>query len=108
MFQQGEVDVLGVVENMSYFVCGHCGTHADICSRGGGARMAHQFGVPFLGEIPIEPEVRAGGDTGSPVATGGPDSEKAKPFFAVARQVAARLSVINLSEDTAPFVTIRD
>jgi ATP-binding protein involved in chromosome partitioning len=108
MFQQVKVDILGIVENMSYFVCGHCGTHADIFSRGGGARMAAQFGVPFLGEIPIEPEVRAGGDTGSPVATRGPDSPQAKPFFTIAQQVAARLSVINLSEDQGPLVTIRD
>jgi ATP-binding protein involved in chromosome partitioning len=108
MFQQVKVDVLGIVENMSYFVCAHCGTTADIFSRGGGQRMAEQFGVPFLGEIPIEPEVRAGGDSGSPVATGGPDAPQAKPFFAVAQQVAARLSVLNLSENTGPLVTIRD
>jgi ATP-binding protein involved in chromosome partitioning len=108
MFQQVKVDVLGIVENMSYFVCGHCGTTADIFSRGGGRRMAAQFSVPFLGEIPIEPEVRAGGDSGSPVAAGGPDSPHAKPFYAVAQQVAARLSVLNLSENQGPLVTIRD
>jgi ATP-binding protein involved in chromosome partitioning len=108
MFQQVKVDVLGIVENMSYFVCGHCGQTADIFSRGGGQRMAAQFGVPFLGEIPIEPEVRAGGDSGSPVATGGPDSPHAKPFYAIAQQVAARLSVLNLSENQGPLVTIRD
>src|SRR5271156_5846002 len=55
MFQQVRVPILGLVENMSYFVCGHCGTHADIFSRGGGQKMAQQFGVPFLGEIPLDP-----------------------------------------------------
>ncbi|SRR5579871_546721 len=108
MFQQVKVDVLGIVENMSYFVCGHCGEIADIFSRGGGQRMAAQFGVPFLGEIPIEPEVRAGGDTGSPVATGGPDAPKAQPFFAIARQVIERLNALNTADNSGPVVTIRD
>src|SRR5205085_2879531 len=99
MFQQVKVEVLGVVENMSYFVCGHCGETADIFSRGGGRKMAAQFGVPFLGEVPIEPEVRAGGDSGSPVATGGPDAPKAKPFFSIAAQVVTN---INALADTGP------
>ena len=105
MFQQVKVEVIGVVENMSYFVCGHCGTHADIFSRGGGQKMAQQFGVPFLGEIPIEPEVRAGGDSGSPVAAGGPDSTKAKPFFAIAEKVALAMTK---TQETGPSVIIRD
>src|ERR1022692_2957352 len=106
MFQQVKVEVLGVVENMSYFVCGHCGTHADIFSRGGGQKMARQFSIPFLGEIPIEPEVRAGGDSGSPVAAGGPDSAKAKPFFAIAEKVVARMLVMSREQETGPSVTI--
>ncbi len=109
MFQQVKVDVLGVVENMSYFVCPHCGERADIFSHGGGERMAQQFGVPFLGHIPLDPEVRVGGDSGSPVCIRGPESPQAKAFYDAARQAAARVSVMNLQEGSGgPLVTIRD
>ncbi|MEN8006071.1 MAG: Mrp/NBP35 family ATP-binding protein [Candidatus Krumholzibacteriota bacterium] len=69
MFKETEVPVLGIVENMSYFECPETGKKYDIFGQGGGARVASQFGLPLLGEIPIDPIIREGGDTGKPAAT---------------------------------------
>jgi ATP-binding protein involved in chromosome partitioning len=102
MFRQVNVEILGVVENMSYFACPHCAGRIDVFGHGEGARMAQTFGVPFLGEIEIDPQIRIGGDTGKPVASLG---EGAKSIYAMARNVAARLSVVNLSAAT-PVVQI--
>ena len=105
MFRQVHVDVLGVVENMSYFGCPHCGGKIDVFGHGEGERMAKEFGVPFLGEIEIDPKIRIGGDSGKPVASLGEDAPEAKSIYAMARQVAARISVVNLSS-AAPTVQI--
>ena len=88
MFHQVNVPMLGIVENMSHFTCPHCHEVIDIFSKGGAERTASQFSVPFLGSIELDPEIRAGGDTGLPITLGGPESEKAKQFYAVARLVA--------------------
>ena len=88
MFHQVNVPVLGIVENMSHFTCPHCHEVIDIFSKGGAERTAKQFSVPFLGSVELDPDIRAGGDTGLPIALGGAESEKAKQFFTVARLVA--------------------
>ncbi|MGH9572766.1 MAG: Mrp/NBP35 family ATP-binding protein, partial [Candidatus Acidiferrales bacterium] len=85
MFKQVNVDILGVVENMSYFSCPHCNGRIDVFGHGEGAHMAKNFGVPFLGEIEIDPQIRIGGDTGKPVASLGEDAPGGKSIFAVAR-----------------------
>lgn len=96
MFRQLKVDVVGIVENMSYFVCPHCKHEVDIFSRGGGERTAQQFGVPFLGAIGLDPSVRAGGDQGQPVALAGEGSSpSAKSFFELARHADARVAEQN-------------
>jgi ATP-binding protein involved in chromosome partitioning len=105
MFKQVNVEILGVVENMSYFACPHCQGRIDVFGHGEGQRMAQQFGVPFLGEIEIDPQIRIGGDTGKPVAALGEDAPGAKSMYAMARNVAARVSVVNLSAP-APVVEI--
>ncbi len=87
MFQKVNVPLLGIIENMSYFVCGHCGHRTDIFSHGGGERAAEKLGVPFLGGIPIDPEICEGGDIGRPIAVANPDSPQARAF----RQIAAKL-----------------
>jgi ATP-binding protein involved in chromosome partitioning len=97
MFQQLQVPVLGVVENMSYFVCPHCGERTDIFSHGGGKRVAEQMGVPFLGGVPIDARIRSGGDEGKPIVVLAPDSPAAQVFFDVADKVAAAISVHNLA-----------
>jgi len=105
MFRQVNVEILGVVENMSYFACPHCNGRIDVFGHGEGERMAQLFRVPFLGEIEIDPQIRIGGDTGKPVASLGEDAPGAKSMYAMVRNVAARVSVINLSS-TGPVVQI--
>ena len=105
MFRQVKVEILGVVENMSYFLCPHCGERTEIFSYGEGKNTADKFQVAFLGEIPLNSSVRLHGDTGKPVVTLGEDAPEAAPFFALARQVAAAVSVAALRE-TAPLVQI--
>ena len=90
MFAQVNVEVLGIVENMSHFTCPHCSQIIDIFSKGGAERTAAQFNVPFLGSIELVPAIREGGDRGMPVALAGPDSELAAEFYAVARKVTER------------------
>ena len=105
MFRQVNVEILGVVENMSYFNCPHCSGRIDVFGHGEGQHMAKNFGVPFLGEIEIDPQIRIGGDTGKPVASLGEDSPGGKSVYAVARNVIARLEIVNASAG-APVVQI--
>ena len=105
MFRQVNVEILGVVENMSYFNCPHCNGRIDVFGHGEGQHMAKNFGVPFLGEIEIDPQIRIGGDTGKPVASLGEDAPGSKSVYAVARNVIARLEVVNASAG-APVVQI--
>ncbi len=97
MFRQMKVDLVGVVENMSFFTCPHCNHEIDIFSRGGAEKMAQQFGVPFLGSIELDPEVRKSGDGGKPVVLEGEDSPHAKSLFAFARKVQGRVEEIRAS-----------
>jgi ATP-binding protein involved in chromosome partitioning len=96
MFRQLNIPVLGVIENMSYFVCGHCQERTFIFGNGGGRRMAEEMQIPFLGEVPIDTRVRSGGDEGMPIVSAAPDAPAAQAFMAVARQVAAQVSIQNL------------
>jgi ATP-binding protein involved in chromosome partitioning len=105
MFRQVNVEILGVVENMSYFNCPHCNGRIDVFGHGEGQHMAKSFGVPFLGEIEIDPQIRIGGDTGKPVASFGEDAPGSKSIYAVARNLVARLEVVNQSAG-APVVQI--
>jgi ATP-binding protein involved in chromosome partitioning len=97
MFQKLEVPVLGVVENMSYFLCPHCSERTDIFAHGGAAKMAEKYGVPFLAEIPLDVAIRIGGDSGKPVMATHPDSPYAQPFKKLAQAVAAQVSVLNVN-----------
>jgi len=91
MFRKVGVPILGVVENMSFFCCPHCGTRTDVFSHGGGRREAERLGAPFLGEVPLDGAVREGGDRGEPVVASQPDSPLAASFFAIADNVLAGL-----------------
>lgn len=95
MFKKVEIPVLGVVENMSYYVCPACGHHDEIFSRGGGKALAAELKAPFLGEIPLQARVRYGGDAGRPVVVGAPDSEEAKTFMRIAATVAGEIAKLN-------------
>jgi ATP-binding protein involved in chromosome partitioning len=87
MFRGVKVEVFGVVENMSHFLCPHCQHEIDIFSKGGVERTARQFGVPYLGAVELDPDIRKGGDTGLPAVLGGEASPHAKSFFEFARKV---------------------
>ncbi len=94
MFKKLNVPVLGIVENMSTFVCPHCGDPTDLFGHGGAQAAAVRYGVPFLGEIPLHLSIREGGDSGRPVVAEAPDSPQAQAFMQVARNIAAQVSVV--------------
>lgn len=102
MFQKVNVPILGVVENMSYFVSAS-GERENIFDNGGGQRVADQFKVPFLGEIPIYTKIRVGSDSGRPIVDSEPTSDPAKIFITIARNLAAQVSINNLSVQSAPI-----
>jgi ATP-binding protein involved in chromosome partitioning len=102
MFQQLRVPVLGVIENMSGFVCPHCGGLTDIFSRGGGRKLAQDRELPFLGEIPLHLAVRLGGGEGQPLVLAQPESAQAKIFEQVASTLAGQVSQVNFQTAEAP------
>ena len=92
MLQQVKVNVLGLVENMSYFVCPSCGDRSEIFDHGGGEKTSLQFKVPFLGAIPLETNIRKSGDKGIPIVVEAPESPAAEAFREIARKLAAEIS----------------
>jgi ATP-binding protein involved in chromosome partitioning len=93
MYQKLNVPTLGLVENMSHFVCPGCGVESDIFGKGGGQRLAEELSLPFLGRVPIYEPIRVGGDTGVPITIGEPKSPAAQAFRAAAEKLAAQLSI---------------
>ncbi len=102
MFKKVNVPLLGVVENMSYFVCGHCGERSEIFSFGGGEQAAKKFEIPFLGRIPLDPAIREGGDKGSPIVVGNPESPQTQAFFQIVRTLVSQLKEAGGKEATTP------
>jgi ATP-binding protein involved in chromosome partitioning len=93
MFDKVMIPIVGIVENMSYFVCDGCGKKHEIFSRGGAQRAAERFQIPYLGEIPITPALREGGDKGVPILIQDPKSEVSKIFLEIAARLAGQLSI---------------
>jgi ATP-binding protein involved in chromosome partitioning len=87
MFHQVNTPVLGVVENMSGYVCPHCGRRDDLFGAGGAAELEQQFGLPILGRIPIEPAVRLAGDAGTPIVVASPEHPISRQYLSIAEQV---------------------
>jgi ATP-binding protein involved in chromosome partitioning len=106
--EQLEVPVIGVVENMSLYICPQCGHEAHIFAHGGGRQAAEQYGVPFLGEIPLDPSVREGGDLGQPVIVAAPDSPMAQALRRVAEAAAQRISVLNYEQANQGLIQIME
>ena len=106
MFEQVRVPVLGIVENMSYMIAPKSKERIDVFGQGGGRRTATDMQVPFLGELPLDPEVRVGGDTGRPIALRGEEDPAAAAFFAMARRVYESTQVA--SQKKGPSITISD
>jgi ATP-binding protein involved in chromosome partitioning len=91
MFDKVKIPVLGIIENMSYFICPHCQGRSDIFAHGGARHEAEKRGVAFLGEVPLDMEIRESSDSGSPVAAASPDGAHARIFRAIARNVIGQL-----------------
>jgi len=102
MFTQLRLPVLGVVENMSGFICPHCGERTDVFGTGGGRELAERNGLRFLGEIPLDPRVRVGGGDGQPLMAADPASPMGRVFRAVAEQIAAEVSKENYAASGGP------
>ena len=106
MFQKVNVPILGIIENMSYYVCGKCGERTEIFSYGGGERAAEKLGLPFLGRIPIDPAIRVGGDSGMPIVVADPNSPQAKAFTAIASTMVAGLGEACSTDAPKPIETL--
>jgi ATP-binding protein involved in chromosome partitioning len=107
MFREVKSTVLGIIENMSYFVCPHCGERSEVFGFGGGERTATRYGVPLLGQIPLVTDIRQGGDTGHPIVAAMPDSPTTEAFRHAACQAAARLSVEAIRKPRRPTIMLK-
>jgi ATP-binding protein involved in chromosome partitioning len=106
MFKRMSVPVLGIVENMTAFVCPHCGEATEIFGRGGGERFAAQHGLEYLGGVPLDITVRQGGDVGVPAVAQREPGPAAQALAQLARIVAARMSVRALTGAGQPVLTV--
>ena len=106
MYQKLNVPTLGLVENMSHFVCPGCQQESDIFGKGGGEALAGELSVPFLGRIPIYEPIRIGGDTGVPITIGEPNSPAAQAFRSAAERLAAQLSIAAFAKRPIPLTPV--
>jgi ATP-binding protein involved in chromosome partitioning len=107
MYKKLNIPPLGIIENMSYFVCPQCQHEADIFGRGGGEQMAEDLGVPFIGRVPIYQPIREGSDRGVPLLVSEPDSPAARAFVAAAERTAAQVSIASYQRPTIPLTVVR-
>jgi ATP-binding protein involved in chromosome partitioning len=107
MFAKVNVPVLGIVENMSYYICTHCGQREEIFDNGGGKKAAEELGVPFLGEIPIYTSIRASGDAGKPIVVDERYVGQAQMIAQIARNMAAQISIRNANQEMVPALDIQ-
>jgi ATP-binding protein involved in chromosome partitioning len=103
MFEKVRVPILGLVENMSMFVCPHCEQQTPLLGHGGGRRAAAALGIPFLGEVPLDASIAAAGDEGRPVVVRGPATPAAQAFVAIAERVAQQVSIVNEATHSVRF-----
>jgi ATP-binding protein involved in chromosome partitioning len=107
MYRKLNIPTLGVIENMSHFVCPNCHHDADIFGSGGGERMAADLNIPFVGRIPIYQPIREGGDAGVPLMISEPESPAARAFMAAAERTAAQVSIASYNRPTIPLTVVR-
>ena len=106
MYRKLNIAPLGVIENMSYYICPGCQKESDIFGHGGGEKMATELGVPFLGRIPIYQPIREGSDVGVPIVVAEPESGATHAFIGVAEQTAAQLSIASYTRPTIPLTPV--
>jgi ATP-binding protein involved in chromosome partitioning len=106
MYRKLNIPAIGLVENMSHFVCPHCATESDIFGKGGGERLAMDMSVPFLGRIPIDEPVRRGGDNGVPIVISAPESAPSRALFTLAERVAQQVSIASYSRRAIPLTPV--
>ena len=104
MFVETKVPILGIIENMSYYICSHCGNKEEIFGHGIVAEAAHRLEIPFLGEIPLDKAIREMSDRGSPVVLSRPDSTAAKSFEEIVGKLAAQISIANFNSQPLQIV----
>ena len=102
MFQETQVPILGIVENMSYYVCPHCGQRDDIFGHGKASEAARELQLPFLGEVPLDTRLREHSDTGAPLVLLEPDSPASQAFYSITRNLAAQVSIASFNNKPAP------
>ncbi len=108
MFEKVNVPVLGIIENMSYFVCPHCGERSDIFSHGGARAEAEKLGAAFLGEIPLDMAIRETSDGGDPIVVSSPDSPHSRAYRDIAAQVWAAIEAVKSSREAgAPRIVMQ-
>jgi ATP-binding protein involved in chromosome partitioning len=107
MYKKLNIPPLGIIENMSYFVCPNCSQESDIFGRGGGEAMAKELGVPFIGRLPIYQPIREGSDVGVPLMISEPDSPAARAFMSAAERTAAQVSIASYNRPTIPLTVVR-
>jgi ATP-binding protein involved in chromosome partitioning len=107
MFRKLNVAVLGVVENMSGFVCPHCEERTDIFGAGGGRTLAERYELPFLGAVPLDPRIRTGDGSGTPLMVAAPAGAMARVFRDVASHIAAEVSKENFAATAGPVMPSR-
>jgi len=107
MYRKLNIPTLGLIENMSHFVCAGCGREADIFGKGGGARLAEELSVPFLGHVPLQEPVRSAGDAGVPIVISDPDSAPSRAIMAAAERVAQQVSIASYALRAIPLTEVR-
>jgi ATP-binding protein involved in chromosome partitioning len=106
MYRKLNIPTLGLIENMSHFICPGCGRESDIFGKGGGEGLAESMSVPFLGHVPLYEPIRAGGDAGLPIVLGEPESGPAQALVSAARRVAQQVSIASFSRGAIPLVQV--
>jgi ATP-binding protein involved in chromosome partitioning len=107
MYRKLNIPTLGLIENMSHFVCTGCGREADIFGKGGGERLAAELSVPFLGHVPLQEPVRSAGDAGVPIVIADPESAPARAMMAAAERVAQQVSIASFASRAIPLTEVR-
>lgn len=107
MYRKLNVPTIGLIENMSHFVCPGCGRESDLFGRGGGEQLATELSVPFLGHVPLQEPVRTGGDAGRPIVLSDPDSAPGRAMIAAAERVAQQVSIASYASRAIPLTPVR-